>query len=138
MQILVRFAAVLALLVVGCGDLGEPLERGSSILDETVNGRSLWYPSGGTFDVVLEENVDAGLEWEYELSDSTVIRVDSVTYKYTPLPPPPIPVGGSAIKTIHFSTARRGQCGVYLFEHQPWMKNVPPHRVVRFLIVVQP
>ena len=65
MQILVRFAAMLALLIVGCVDLGEPLERGSSILDETINGRSLWYPSGGTFDVVLEENcrrwVDVGI-----------------------------------------------------------------------------
>jgi predicted secreted protein len=137
MQILVRFAAMLALLIVGCADLGEPLEPGSSIFDDTINGRSLWYPSGGTFDVVLEENFDAGYMWEYELSDSTVIRVDSMTSKYTPLPPPR-PVGGSAIVTMHFSATRRGQCGVYLFEHQPWMKNVPPHRVVRFLIVVQP
>ena len=138
MQMLVRFAAVLALFTVGCGELGEPLERGSSILDETVNGRSLLYPPGGTFDVVLEENFDAGFVWKYTVSDSTVIRVDSVTYKeYTPLPPPR-PVGGSTTKTIHFSATGRGQCDVYLFEHQPWMKNVPPHRVVRFLIVVEP
>ena len=137
MQILVRFAAVLGLLTVGCGELGEPLERGLPIHDETVNGRSLWYPSGAAFDVVLEEEACAGLLWECELSDSAVIRIDSVTYKYEPLPPPR-PVGGPSIKTIHFSTTRPGQCAVYLFEHQPWMKNVPPHRVLRFLVVVQP
>jgi predicted secreted protein len=128
---------MLALLIAGCSELGEPLERGSSTLDETINGRSLWYPPGGTFAIVLEEEADAGFVWEYALSDSTVIRVDSVTYKkYTPLPPP-VPVGGSATKTIHFSATRRGQCEVYLYEHQPWMKNVPPWRVVRFSVFVQ-
>jgi hypothetical protein len=130
----VLFIAALACFVLaGCSDLGGPTTDGLAQLDETVNGMTLSYGSNQRFKLCLDSWADAGYQWEYSLSDSSVAFVEGkVTYRQNN----PDVAGGLSTATAVLCTGRTGRCRVTFIEHQIWMKDNPPRKTVTFTIVV--
>jgi predicted secreted protein len=134
MKAVLLIAALLCFVLQGCSDLGGPITDGLPELNETVNGTTLSYGSNQRFKLLLDSWIDAGYQWDYALSDSTVAMVEgAVTYRSNN---PGVP-GGLATAIVVVRTGCSGDCTISLFEHQRWMKDVPPRKTVTFTIVVQ-
>jgi hypothetical protein len=134
MKAALLIALLLCFVLQGCSDLGGPIIDGLPELNETVNGKTLLYGSNQRFKLFLDSWADAGYQWDYALSDSTVAFVDgAVTYRSNN----PGVLGGLATATVVIHTGRSGDCRITFFEHQRWMKDVPPHKTVTFTVVVE-
>jgi len=126
-------AALLSVLLEGCSDLGGPLTDGLPQLDETVNGLTLSYGSHQRLKLCLDSWADAGYQWDYSLSNSSVAFVEGkVTYRQNN----PDVDGGLSTATAIICTRRSGECKITFIEHQSWIKNVPPRKTVTFTVVV--
>jgi len=130
--------AVLLTVLMGCSRSSAPNnpDRHSTgtELDSTVNGRMLTYPSNQRFSLELDVNADAGYQWDYLLSDTTVVRIDSINYR--PKNGSWNIVGGLTVETIYFRTLHKGISAVDLIEHQIWLPRDPPIHMVRFFVTV--
>jgi predicted secreted protein len=121
-----------ASFIVSCSDLG----TSSQIqLDSSINGKTASYVLQQQFSLELDVNADGGYQWDCKFSDSTVLKIDSTSYK--PKNPVPIVVGGLTVETFHFRAMHTGQSTINLSERQEWMKDVPPISTVRFVVVVR-
>jgi predicted secreted protein len=134
MKVALFIALVLCAALTGCSDLGTSPLDGTPQLNQTVDGLTISYVRGQKFILFLDSNIDAGCQWEYTLSDSSVVCVEGkVTYRSNN----PGVLGGLATATVHFCTGHVGKCIVTMFEHQPWMIGVPPNKTVTFTVLVQ-
>ena len=73
-----RFAVVLLLLLGGCS---EPSGLNGPMLDLTINGKTVYYATNQIFLLELDVAADAGYMWDYSISDTNVVRVDSTGYR---------------------------------------------------------
>ncbi len=134
MKVALFIAPVLCAALTGCSDLGTPPVDGTPQLNEAVDGLTISYVRGQRFILYLDSQIDAGCQWDYTLSDSTVVSVEgNVTYRSNN----PSVLGGLATATVHFCTGHLGKCDVTMFEHQRWMIGVPPSKTVSFTVLVQ-
>ncbi len=126
-------ASVLFLLVLcGC-DLGDS-QKSEPQLDSSVNGTEVAYAPNQSFSLELDLHADAGYRWYYAMSDTTVIHLDSTSYR--PKSGNWNIVGGMTVETFYFRAIKTGQCSIALDERQGWLPNVPPINSVRFSVVV--
>jgi predicted secreted protein len=112
-----------------------PVNQNESVIDSTVNGSTVKYSVGERFRLDLIVHVDAGFQWDYTMSDTNAVCVDSTTYR--PFNPDSIRPGAAAIQAFHFRAFHTGTCSVRLIEHQPWEPNVAPIDTVSFAVKVQ-
>jgi len=121
-------------LSVLCGcDLGDALKP-EPLLDASVNGTSVTYALTQSFSLELDLNADAGYQWFYSASDTTVIHVDGTEYR--PKSGNWNQVGGLTVETFHFRATKPGRCSISLYERRGWLPNVAPIDSVRFGVVV--
>jgi len=120
----------------GC-DLGDS-PTSEPQLDSSVNGKRVAYESDQSFSLELDLNADAGYSWYLAISDTTIIDLDSTSYrpKNGNWNTVPHPVGGLTVETFYFRAMKPGQCSITLDERQGWLPNVPPINSLRFSVVV--
>jgi predicted secreted protein len=126
--------AFLPLLLVLCGcDLGDS-QKSEPRLDSSVDGTQVAYAPNQSFSLELDLNADAGYSWYYTISDTTVIHLDSTSYR--PKSGNWNQVGGMTVETFYFQATKTGECSVALDERQGWLPSVPPIHSVRFSVIV--
>jgi len=116
----------------GC-DLGDSLTSPPQ-LDSSVSGKTVAYAPNQSFLLELDLNADAGYSWYYTISNTTVIHLDSTSYR--PKSGNWNQVGGMTVETFYFQATKTGECSVALDERQGWLPNVPPIHSVRFGVIV--
>lgn len=125
------FIFIFSALIYGCIQTSGP---DGYKYDSWVNGRTLVYPANTKFTLQLEVDADAGRQWDYTISDSNVLRIDSTSYR--PASGNWNLVGGETIETFYFSTLRPGSAAVLMIQHQPWAPTTPPVDTLTFTVMV--
>jgi predicted secreted protein len=128
----IRAAALFLLVLCGC-DLGDS-PKSEPQLDSSVNGKNVAYTPNRSFSLELDLNADAGNQWFLTISDTTVIQLDSTSYR--PKSGNWNMEGGVAVETFYFRTLKTGQCSITLVQRQGWLPDVPPIVSVRFTVTV--
>jgi predicted secreted protein len=116
----------------GCSDSSLPTEVK---YNSSINGKTISVIRGYVYTLELDLNADAGYQWDYSISDTTVIEIDSTSYR--PKSGNWNQVGGLTIETFYFRGKKSGQCFVKLIEHQVWEKDVPPINTIQFSAIVK-
>jgi predicted secreted protein len=119
-------------LLFGCSDSSIPTE---AQLDSSINGKNITVNTNSKFAMELDLNADGGYIWDYSLSDASVIKVDSTSYK--PKSGNWDQVGGLTVETFYFCSKKTGQCKVNLIEHRGWESDVSPINTVQFNVIVR-
>ena len=121
----------LPLFFIGCSRSSAPTQMQ---LDSSVNGGVITALPNETFSLRLDLNFDAGYQWNYQISDSTVVAKDAQpTFQ-----PPKTGVGGVTVETFYFRVLREGQCSMTFAELRGWEQGVPPISTVNFIVVAIP
>lgn len=128
-------SVLLTVALSSCSHSTEPVPD-NILLDASVNGKSLSYPSNQPFSVVLDVYADAGFQWDYTITNPAVVVSDRAP-EYRQKNPGSIVPGGATVVTLYFRTTGKGECSVVLVQHQGWMKDVPPIATVQFSLTVQ-
>ena len=120
----------LMILSLGCSDSSMPTQ---TQLDSSINGKTIKYPINYTFSLELDLNASAGYQWDHNISDTTIVHLDSTKTrpKYIPIVP-----GGETVKTFYFRTMKTGICTLNLIEHQRWLPDVLPIHSIQFIVFV--
>jgi predicted secreted protein len=116
----------------GCSESTSPTE---TCFDSSVNGKYISVTSGNKFIVELDVYADAGYRWDYTISNTKIMEVDSMRFR--PKNPDVNVCGGVTIQTIYFKAIQPGRSKVYLYEHQPWEEDTPPINTVTFNVRVK-
>lgn len=103
-------------------------------LDSTINGTTITYHSGQRFSLELDLNADSGYQWDYSISDTNIVRIDSTRFR--PKNGNWNQVGGITIENFHFYTMRYGRSDIKLMQLRGWLPSVPPIDTVRFSVLV--
>ncbi len=125
------YALLIVLLFTSCSESSSPSEPK---LDSLINGRNVSYASNQRFVLELDLQADAGYQWDYSISDTDVVRIDSTSYR--PKSGNWNQVGGVTIETFYFRTMRSGKSIVEMIEHRGWEPNVPPIETLKFTVLV--
>jgi predicted secreted protein len=125
------FLIVISFLL-GCSDSLLPTEVK---IDSTINGKNITIITNQKFALELDLNADAGYQWNYSISDTEVVRIDSVSFK--PKSGNWNQDGGVTVETFYFVGKRTGQCLIGLIEHRVWEKDAPPISTVQFSVIVK-
>lgn len=122
----------------GCADQGVNLSSvdNSTLLDGSIDGKQITAIVDARFRLELEVLADAGFQWDCSISDSSVVRLERVSFRSASPTYPPAP-GGAVFETFHFQTKAEGSCTVLLIHHQAWLPTVPPRDKVRFFLYVR-
>jgi predicted secreted protein len=131
MKVHTCFAFIIIVLFTSCSNSPLPSEPK---LDSSINGKNLSYHSNQRFFLELDLSADAGYTWDYTVSDTNVVRIDSTIYR--PKSGNWNQVGGLTIETFYFRTLRTGKSPIAMIEHQAWMPKVPPIDTLRFIVSV--
>lgn len=115
-----------------CSDPTSPTEIK---LNSSVDGKYISVTSGNKFTVELEVYADAGYRWDYTISNMKIVEVDSVRFR--PKNSDEIIPGGPTIQTIYFNAIQPGRSKIYLYERQPWEKDIPPIKTIIFNVRVK-
>jgi predicted secreted protein len=121
----------LAMWLLGCLDSG--VLTGSQ-LDSSVDGKNLSYDRNQPFVLELDVHADGGYQWDCQVSDTSVINLDSTAYRQK-LANPNL-VGGLTVETFFFRTVQEGSCRVTLNERRVWETGIAPIHTVRFNVSV--
>jgi len=105
-----------------------------SVIDSTVNGTTVSYLVSQRFRLELILQFDAGYQWDYTMSDTNAVCLDSTSYR--PASGNYNQVGGAAIESFHFRAIHAGTCNLRLFEHRGWESNIAPIDTVSFVVAV--
>ena len=116
----------------GCSDSSIPTE---AKLDSSINGKNITITTNSKFAIEFDLNADAGYQWDYSLSNTSVLKVDSTNYR--PKSGNWNQVGGLTVETFYFCSKKTGQCKVSLFEHRGWESDVSPINTVQFNVIVR-
>jgi len=100
-----------------------------------VDGKYISVTSGNKLTVELDVYADAGYRWDYTISNTKIVEIDSVCFK--PKNPNELVCGGATIQTIYFHTIRPGRSEVYLYEHRSWEEDTPPIKTITFNVRVK-
>lgn len=84
----------------------------------------------------LELHADGGYQWEYSISDTTVLQIDSINYR--PKSGDWSQDGGITIEKFYFTAKRSGQCIILLNERRIWEEDIAPINSVKYSINVLP
>jgi predicted secreted protein len=103
--------------------------------DSSIDGKSIRINENHQFILELDLNADAGYSWDYSISDTTVLRIDSTTYR--PKSNDRNLCGGITIETFYFCSINKGDCNVNLYEHQHWVSDVKPINYIQFKVIVK-
>lgn len=124
---------VIALLALcGC-DLGT--SPGSDPrLDSSADGRYFTYALNQSFSLEVDVHTDAGYGWYCAVSDTTVIHLDSTSYR--PKSGNWNMNGGMTVETFYFRTTRMGLCTINLAERRGWLPDVAPINMMEFTVIV--
>ena len=117
-------------LLAGCLDSGLPSEPH---LDSSINGNFAVFIYDQRFVLELDVNADAGYRWECEIGDTTVVRLDSASYR--PKDGGEGRCGGLAVETFYFRTFRPGRSTIKLSERRVWEENTLPINTIQFVVV---
>lgn len=123
---------ILISFLFSCSDMIMPTEVR---LDSSINGKNITVNTNSKFTMELNLNADAGYQWDYFLSNTSVLKVDSINYR--PKSGNWNQVGGITVETFYFCSKRTGQCKINLIEHRVWENNVPPINTVQFNVIVR-
>ncbi len=118
--------------LMGCSDLALPTEIQ---LNSSVDGKNVIVFSNQAFTLELDAHFDGGYQWDYEISDTNVVGIDSVSYRAKEAGE--MKCGGLVIETFYLRGKHRGQSAINLIEHQSWEKDVPPINTVHFYVIVK-
>ncbi|OGU28575.1 MAG: hypothetical protein A2057_16930 [Ignavibacteria bacterium GWA2_35_9] len=103
--------------------------------DSSINGKSIRINKNHQFILELDLNADAGYCWDYSIGDTTVLRIDSTSYR--PKSGNWNQCGGVTIETFYFCGIKKGNCEVNLFEHRVWESNIKPINTIQFNVIVK-
>ncbi|OGU51761.1 MAG: hypothetical protein A2080_13525 [Ignavibacteria bacterium GWC2_36_12] len=103
--------------------------------DSSINGKSISINKNHQFILELDLNADAGYRWDYSMTDTSVIRIDSTNYR--PKSGNWNQVGGVTIETFYFCGIKKGNCTVNLFEHRVWESSISPINTIQFNVIVK-
>ena len=103
--------------------------------DISIDGQTITINTNQKFTLELDLHADGGYQWDYSISDTAVVQIDSTSYR--PQSGNWNQVGGVTIETFYFCGIRTGQCVVNLIEHRVWEKDVPPINSVQFSVIVK-
>lgn len=115
----------------GCSDSVTSVEQ----YDSSINGKSISIHKNNLFTLELDANTDGGYQWDYTMTDSSVLRLDSTSLR--PKDGNWNKCGGLYVRTFYFLGTKEGSCTVNLFEHQAWMKDVEPINTVQFSVIIK-
>jgi predicted secreted protein len=115
---------------ISCSDLGT-----QPVFDASINGKSLTLFSEQRFTLELDVQADAGYQWQAQMSDSTVLKLDSTAYR--PKNAGPIMPGGPTVEIFFFCAGNSGKCTVTLSERHLWLPNDPPRVTLAFIVIVR-
>jgi len=117
-------------LFISCSDLGT-----QPVFDASINGKWLTLFTHQRFTLELDVLADAGYQWHPQMSDSTVVKLESTAYR--PKNGGPIVPGGPTVETFYFCTGTAGRCTVRLSERHPWLPNELPAVTFEFTVIVK-
>jgi predicted secreted protein len=103
--------------------------------DSSINGKIIRINKYHQFTLELDLNADAGYQWDYSMTDTSVVRIDSTNYR--PKSGNWNQIGGVSIETFYFCGIKKGNCRVKLFEHQAWESNIAPINTIQFNIIIE-
>ena len=103
--------------------------------DSSINGKNVSINKNHQFILELDLNADAGYQWDYSMTDTSVIRIDSTNYR--PKSGNWNQVSGVTIETFYFCGIKKGNCIVNLFEHRVWESNIEPINNIQFNVIVK-
>jgi predicted secreted protein len=129
---------VLMIFFFGCSDHGVNLESpgpSGTPLTSAINGKNVACSPNQCFSLELDLNADGGYQWDHNISDTSILRLDSTNYR--PKSGNWSIVGGLTVQTFYFRAVHPGQSTIDLAERQEWMKDVPPINTVRFAVIVR-
>ena len=118
-------------LLGGCSGPSGPIDP---MFDSTIGGTILHYSTNQSFVLELDVAADGGYLWDYSISDTNVVRIDSTGYR--PKSGNWDMEGGVTIETFYFRTLRSGISIVEMAERRPWMRLDPPIDSLRFIVLV--
>lgn len=118
-------------LLSGCSEFSQPTE---SQLGMDINGKSAIYAPSQKFTLELDVHYDGGYQWSYDISNSSVVQLDSTSYRSKSGNQG---VGGLAVETFYFRTITSGQSTVSLYERRIWEKDNSPINTVQFGVLVK-
>lgn len=120
-------------LLAGCTDKGsDPVK--ANALDVSIDKRTLELGQDEKFSLELDVQADGGYQWDYQISDTTVVALEDRSYR--PKSGQWLD-GGLTVETFHFRTGRSGGSVVRLRERRVWEMNVPPIHTVEFTVLVK-
>jgi predicted secreted protein len=119
-----------------CSGISQPAEFQlvSPVLGPEIDNQKLVCPPGQRFLLQLDLSADAGYQWDYYISDVTVIQLDSATYRPKS---GELIWGGLTIETFYFRAAKQGLCSINLQELRGWEKDIPPISTLQFAVMVK-
>ena len=103
--------------------------------DSSINGKNVSINKNHQFILELDLNADAGYQWDYSMTDTLVIRIDSTNYR--PKSGNWNQVGGVTIETFYFCGIKKGNCLINLFEHRVWESNIEPINTIQFNVIIK-
>ena len=119
---------LIAPLFWGCSESTQPTEKQSGKEITAV------YHQNQNFSFDLDLNADGGYQWDYIVSDTNVLRIDSTSYR--PKSGRWDQVGGLTVETFHCCTKHLGTSMLKLKEHQAWLKDVSPIDSLLYVVIV--
>jgi hypothetical protein len=118
-------------LFSGCSESSQPSEPQIGL---DIHGRYVVYPPNQQFSLELDLHADGGYQWYYDISDTTVVRIDSTMFRSKRGQNVP---GGLTVETFYFRTIMNGRCTLCLKECRLWEKDIPPINTELFWVVVR-
>ena len=103
--------------------------------DSAIDGQTITINTNQKFTLELDLHADGGYQWDYSISDTAIVRIDSASYR--PKSGNWNQVGGVTIETFYFCGIKKGNCIVNLFEHRAWESNIAPINTVQFNVIVK-
>jgi len=85
-----------------------------------------------SFSFELEVCSVCGYQWNYSISDTSVLQIDSLKYK--PKSENLEEIGGITIETFYFTAKTKGFCTINLAEVRNWEVETEPINSVRYFV----
>jgi predicted secreted protein len=132
MKMYVYFIFIMSFILGNCSQPSSPVDYK---LDSSINGKTVSYFRNQKFTLQLDLHADGGYQWDYSISDTNVVRIDSTCF--APKSGNPNQIGGITIETFFFCTLQKGQSVINLIEQRIWEPpEVPPINSLSFTVIV--
>jgi predicted secreted protein len=130
MKSYVSFIFILSSVLGNCSQPSSPIDQ---TLDSSVNGKTIYYTLNSNFTLTLDLNADAGYQWDYSITDTNIVKIDSTCF--VPKSGNPDQIGGVTIETFYFCTMTTGQSKISFVERHSWDSDeMPPNNSISFTV----